>query len=156
MHATKEAAAVSPEAHDPDEPEVLDFSNRLSDGQANSIYRNGYRLSEQGRHEQASTLFALLGIYRPQEPKFAHALAICFRKLGRYEDAIREFARTMELRPNDFGPVFPLIECLMLLHRREQALDLLMKVVQVAREGGQAQPLERAQALLELLHAGEK
>lgn len=156
MHATQDATAALPEAPASDKSEVLDFSNRLSDGQANSIYRNACRLSGQERHEQASTLFALLGIYRPQEPKYAHALAICFRKLGRYEDAIREFARTMEMRPDDFGPVFPLIECLMLLNRRDQALELLNTVATVARARNQVAPLERALALLELLQAAEK
>lgn len=153
MQATTDAATTAPQAPASDEPETLDFSNRLSDGQANTLYRVAYRLSEQGRHEQASTLLALLCLYRPEEPKYARAGAICFRKVGRYEDAIRMFAKTMELRPDDFEPVFPLVECLLLLKRREQALDLLAKVATVARETGQPGPLERALTLIQLLES---
>jgi Flp pilus assembly protein TadD len=142
MNATQDAA---PEAATPD------FSNRLSDGQANAIYTSAYHLSNQGRHEQATALFALLGLYRPKDPKYAHAVAISFRRMGNYEEAIRMFARTMELRPDDYGPAFQLIECMLLLGRRDEAKGLLDTIVGAAQHDGQTATVERAAALLELI-----
>jgi len=126
-------------------------SDRLSDGQANSIYASAYHLSQRGRHDQASALFALLGMYRPQEPKYTHAVAVCFRELGQYEDAIRMFARTMELSPGDYTPTFNLIQCLLLLNQRDKAVELLQTLATAARDEGQLHTLERATAMLDLV-----
>jgi hypothetical protein len=54
----------------------------LTDGQANAIYTQAYYLATKGSHEQASTLFTVLRLYRPTEAKYAHAMAVCLRMLG--------------------------------------------------------------------------
>jgi tetratricopeptide (TPR) repeat protein len=156
MNAAQNATAVAPAPPAADLPQELDFSNRLSDEQANTIYTAGYQLTRKGDHERASALFGLLGMYRPHEPMYAHAVAVCFRKLGRYKEAIPLFARTMELRPDDYGPAFQLIECLMLLKEHDKALGLLEIIAGVARDEGKTETLERAVALTELIQAGMK
>lgn len=148
MQALALADAGAQSAH---ESSASNVAHRLSEGQANSIYASAYHLSKNGRHDQASALFALLGMYRPQEPKYTHAVAVCFRELGQYEDAIRMFARTVELSPGDYTPTFNLIQCLLLLDQREKAIDLLQTVAKAAREEGQHHTLERATVMLELL-----
>lgn len=157
MNAAQTTVAPAPEVREalppPEEPEAPFFAGQLSDGQVNTIYTAAYHLSRKGQHEQASTLFALLGMYRPLDPTYSNAVAICFRKMGRYEDAIRLFARTMELRPSDYGPAFHLIECLALLGRQVEAIDLLATITGVARADGDLATLQRAGGMLELLRA---
>lgn len=132
-----------------------DYTHRLSDGQANSIYAAAYHLSQQGKHDHASTLFALLSMYCPNESKYARSVAICFRKMGRYEDAIRYFARTMELRPQNYEPAFQLIECMLLIGRQKEAIDLLEKMAAMAADTGQEKVLERSSAMLTLMSVRE-
>ena len=95
-------------------------------------------------------------MYRPREPKYAHAVGVCFRKMGCYEDAIRLFARTMELEPDDFGPAFQMVECMMLLGQRDRALQTLETIAETAGAGGQAAAQERAQALKDIIVDGAK
>jgi tetratricopeptide (TPR) repeat protein len=146
-HATQESPAGLSAA---------DCANRLSDGQANTIYRAAYQLSESGRHDQAVALFALLGLYRPQEPKYALAAAICFRRTGRYDQAIAFFAQTMKLRPHEYGPAFQMVECMMLQGRRDESVQLLKDIAAAATEVGEKNAAERAGALLELVEQSEK
>ena len=134
-------------------PEFPDFSTRLSQPQANALYAMAYQLSERGRHEQAHSMLLLLRMYRPRDPSYSKAMAICCRKMGRYEEAIRFFAQTMELQPDEHGPAFQLIECMVLLGLRENACDLLHMMSELAREQGLTDTLERAEALLEFLQA---
>lgn len=134
------------------EPEA-GLSSRVSDGQANSIYAVAYGLSQQGKHEQAATLFTMLTIYRPREPKYTRAVAICLRKMGQYQEAIRQFARTMELKPDSYEPAFQLIECMLLLGRREAAVELLETMAAMAGDTGQLRVLEQSRTMLELLYA---
>ena len=153
MNATMNTPAAVPEVQSPEAAGVKDYSDRLSDGQANSIYAAAYHMSQQGKHEQASTLFALLSMYCPREPKYTRSVAICFRKMRRYEDAIRYFAKTMELRPDNFEPAFQLVECMLLMGRRDDAVDLLEKFATMATDTGQTSILDQASAMLELLNA---
>jgi hypothetical protein len=57
----------------------------------------------------------------------------------------------MELRPDDYGPAFQLIECMLLLGRRDEAKGLLDTIVGAAQHDGQTATVERAAALLELI-----
>ncbi|RYX93950.1 MAG: tetratricopeptide repeat protein [Comamonadaceae bacterium] len=131
---------------------VPDYSDRLPEGQANSVYAAAYTLSQQGKHEQASTLFALLSMYRPREPKYTRSVAICFRKMGRYEDAIRYFAKTMELSQDSYEPAFQLVECMLLMGRREEAAGLLGKFCDMAAATGNDAVLAQAGGMLDLLY----
>jgi type III secretion system low calcium response chaperone LcrH/SycD len=142
MNATEDTVADAP---------ATDALHQLSDGQVNTIYQAAYQLSERGRYDQACALFALLRLYRPDEPKYSHAAGICFRKLGNYEQAIQFFARAMELKPDDFGPAFQLVECLMHLGRREEATQALQLVASTARESGQPAAIMRAKAIMDLI-----
>jgi Flp pilus assembly protein TadD len=137
-----------------DQP-LPDVARRLSDGQANTIYAAAYQLSEQGRHDQAVSLFALLALYRPKEPKYALATAISFRRMRRYEEAIVLFGQTMALQPHNWGPAFQMVECMMLLGRRAEALNVLATIKHDSEQAGQKDAVERAGALLELIEQGE-
>ncbi|MBC7378383.1 MAG: tetratricopeptide repeat protein [Burkholderiaceae bacterium] len=128
-----------------------DLSGRLDHDQANTLYTHAFYLGNQGKHEKACAVLDLLRLYRPHEPKYTLAAAVCLRKLGRYEDAIRMFAQTIELRPDDYSPVFPLVECMLQLGLREQAAELLQKVAGAAEDDGQASIQARAEAMLGFL-----
>jgi tetratricopeptide (TPR) repeat protein len=149
------SAATESESAAFDEAEIArraaEIRSRLSDAQANTIYTAAFRLSEKGNYQDASSLLRLLGVYRPNEPKYAYAAGICFRKLGRYEEAIPVLGRAMELRPDDYAPAFLIIECMMLLGRREEALNLLQIIAAAAVEYGQPQTVERATALIDFI-----
>jgi tetratricopeptide (TPR) repeat protein len=152
MEAIQSATAQTPPA-----PEAAAaISKRLSDGQANTIYMAAYQLGEKGRHDDAVALFALLGLYRPQEPKYALAAAISFRRMGRYEEAVAFFARTMKLRPHEYGPAFQMIECMMLQGRRDDSVQMLTNIAASAAELGQKDAAARATALLELTEQSEQ
>jgi type III secretion system low calcium response chaperone LcrH/SycD len=142
MNVTEDTVADAP---------ATDELHQLSEGQVNTIYTAAYQLSERGRYDQACALFALLRLYRPDEPKYSHAAGICFRKMGAYEQAIPFFARAMELKPDDFGPAFQLIECMMHLGLREKAIEVLQAVASSGRDYGQVATTMRAKAIMDLI-----
>jgi Flp pilus assembly protein TadD len=125
-----------------------DLSGRLDNDQANTLYTHAFYLGNQGKYQEACAVLDLLRLYRPHEPKYTTAAAVCLRKLGRHEDAIRMYAQTIELRPDDYGPVFPLVECMLQLGLREQAAELLRKVAAAAEESGEPAIQARADAML--------
>jgi Flp pilus assembly protein TadD len=123
----------------------------LTDGQVNTMYRYAYNLTQKGRHDQAVSLFGLLSLYRPKDAKFPRAVAVCYRRIGRLEDAIHMFARTLELAPADHWPALQLVECLLQLGRRESAHELLMTIAAVARQRGDETTCDRATGMIELM-----
>lgn len=132
-------------------PQLPDFSDRISDAEANAMYAAAYNLSRLGRHEQAATMLSLLTLYRPDDARTAYALGVCLRKMGQYKEAIRAFADAMELRHDDFEPAFQLIECMALLGRRNEIWDLLRLIEEVSRHEGKTDWADRAKTLMELL-----
>jgi type III secretion system low calcium response chaperone LcrH/SycD len=153
MNSLQALALADVSAQTDHEPHTTALADRLSDGQANSLYATAYQLAERGKHEKANSLFALLGMYCPQEPKYPHAAGVCFRKLGQYEDAIRMFARAQQLDPDNHDPAFQVVECMLLLGRREAARDLLLSMIEIARRDAREVTLERAEAMLSFLEA---
>jgi type III secretion system low calcium response chaperone LcrH/SycD len=148
-----QALAMADYPADSANPEHAAMLADLSNGQANSLYATAYHLAERGEHDKASALFALLGMYRPRDARYPLAVGVCFRKMGHYEDAIRMFARTMQLDPANHAPAFQVVECLLLLDRREQARQLLASMIEVAGSEGAPATVERAQAMLGFLEA---
>lgn len=134
MNATQALALVDLAAYSADEPHTSILADRLSDGQANTLYATAYQLAERGQHEKASAVFALLGMYRPGDARFAHAAGICYRKLGRYQDALAMFGRALQIEPGDYAPAFQVVECLLLLGRRGEAQELLKAMLNVLRQ----------------------
>ncbi|MRD47087.1 hypothetical protein GHT07_07340 [Caenimonas koreensis DSM 17982] len=146
-HATAQAAQQAQAA------QALALSARLTDAQVNTLYRQVYNMTEQGRFDEANVLLALIMMYRPDEPKFSLASAICFRKTGCFEDAIRMFARTLELQPDNDEPAFEIVECMSLLGLHDNATDLLRQIADVARRENKTHTMERAETLLEFKKA---
>lgn len=155
MNAMQALALADEEPRDPEFPDST-LGDRLSDAQVNSLYASAYQLADRGNHDQASSLFALLGMYRPQVPKYAFAVGVCFRKLGKYEDAIRMFGRAQKLEPLNHEPAFQVVECMLLLGHREHAQALLKSMAKVARRNESASTLERVEAILSFLEAPAK
>jgi tetratricopeptide (TPR) repeat protein len=129
----------------------FELKARLTDGQVNTLYTQAYNLGRSGRHEDAGRLMLLITLYRPQEPKYSHALGVCLRNMGRYEEAVRAFARTMELRPREFGPAFQLIECMLHLGGHQEALLLLDDIAEVADDIGDTASHAQATELIKRL-----
>ena len=134
-------------------PRLPDFANRLPQSEAEAMYALAYQLTERGLHDKAFATLTVLRLYRPKDPSYAKAMAICCRKMGRYDEAVRYFAQTMELRPDDYEPAFQMIECMVLMGAREQAGEVLRMISVVARHAGLTDTLERAETLLGFMQA---
>ncbi|HVZ45022.1 MAG TPA: hypothetical protein VHA82_14525 [Ramlibacter sp.] len=133
--------------------EMMDFSVRLTDEQADSLYRYAHSQASQGRYAPARALISLLRLHRPSEPVYAQALGVCFRNLGLYEEAAIQFSQAYDMQPEDLELVLQTIDCLQRMGRHEQSLGLLRTLVEVAHGRGRTDIAERAEALIEFMEA---
>jgi tetratricopeptide (TPR) repeat protein len=133
--------------------DTMDYADRITDGQANTLYAHAYQLHERGRHDQAAAVFMVLCRYRPREARYPFAAGVCYRKLGRLTDAIANFARAGDLQANYYAADFQMIESALLLGRRKEVLPLLELLERKAREQNQTKAADRAASMLEFQRA---
>ena len=76
-------------------------SARLTRAQAQAVYALAYQLVAQGRFDKAYEYFALLTLYYPTDAAYLAGLALCYRMLGRYEQAINVYAFLATLRAQE-------------------------------------------------------
>lgn len=116
------------------EPNTSVLGGEISDGQANTLYATAYQYADRGQHDKASVLFAVLGMFRPHDSRFAQAAGVCYRKLGQYQDALAMFGRALQLEPGNLAPAFQVVDCLLLLGRRDEAQGLLKAMLEMLRQ----------------------
>jgi len=123
----------------------------LGDEQAESVYAMAYHLMNQGQGANAIRLLSLLTLVRPAEARYWHALGACRRKLDDPSGAAEALLRAVDLDPNQPKPALMLVESLLALGMRDDALSLLETVLEIVRAGDDAAAISRAEGLRELL-----
>lgn len=124
------------------------FLDQLSDEAAESAYSRAYHLTRQRQYRHASHLFALLSMFRPDDLRIWHGLALCARELKAYDDAVRALRRYVELAPQAHEFAFALADCLCLGGHTEEAIEWLESVVANAEAQGAETIHQRAREVI--------
>jgi tetratricopeptide (TPR) repeat protein len=108
----------------------------------------GYGLAEQGRNEEAITIFEGLAALAPATAYFQSALGALKLRTGDLQSALIHLNAALNSDPTDLSALANKGEVLMLLGRREDAVSNLQGVLRLA-EGNDSEALAvRARALL--------
>jgi type III secretion system low calcium response chaperone LcrH/SycD len=137
------------------ELEALPSSRRLSDQEVDIIYSMARNLIQQGRHEEARNYFVFLAFFRPTEARVLVGLGVTNQLLGRYEDAICNYALAAHAEPQQPAHSLSIAECEILQKNFEAAREMLGIVIRYCKEkGGFDKILARADGLISLMPAG--
>ena len=108
----------------------------------------GYGLAEQGRNEEAITIFEGLAALAPATAYFQSALGALKLRTGDLQSALIHLNAALNSDPTDLSALANKGEVLMLLGRREDAMANLQGVLRLS-EGNDSEALAvRARALL--------
>ena len=108
----------------------------------------GYGLAEQGRNEEAITIFEGLAALAPATAYFQSALGALKLRTGDLQSALIHLNAALKSDPTDLSALANKGEVLMLLGRREDAMSNLQGVLRLS-EGNDSEALAvRARALL--------
>ena len=131
--------------------EALPSSHRLSQADADVIYAQAFQLAAQGRHEAAYGYFSLLTLYRPTEVRSLKGLALCYRMLEHYDQALSVYSFLAVIEPQELDHDIAIVECLLLKRELDEARATVQLVLQCARDQPAGKAAARAQALHDLL-----
>ena len=137
------------------ELESLPSSKRLSDQEIDILYSMARNLLEQGHHEEARRYFVFLVFFRPTEARILVGLGVANQLLGRYEDAICNYALAAHAEPQQPAHSLSIAECEILQKNFAAAREMLDIVIRYCKEkGGFDKILARADGLISLIPAG--
>jgi len=122
--------------------------DQLSDEAAESAYARAYHLTQQRQYLHASRLFALLSLFRANEVRVWHGLALCARELKAYDDAVQALRHCVELAPQNHEFAFALADCLCLGGRRDPAIEWLQAMATNAQAQGAEALCQRAREVI--------
>ncbi len=118
-----------------DKLESLPSKARLSDKEIQLIYSIGYSVFQQGKIQEAKSIFHLLLIYRPTDIKVLTAFSICCKRIGNFEDACICFMLLLMLEPAEIKHAQQIAECLAAMGSKTMAIEAV-KVIISALESG--------------------
>lgn len=100
-------------------------------GKAKSSHREGLRLSYRaGKYLEAIPFFDQALSIDPSLPYVWHDRGVCFRNLGRYTEALRNFNKAVELAPDDEELLFSRADMLTRMGILQQRQDLIESAIQ--------------------------
>jgi len=132
----------------------LPSSTRFSDEQIEVIYGIGHSLFVQGKFENACSVFQMMLIYRPLDPRILGAFALCCKRNGQFETAIPAYSAALVLEPTNLSWAVHMAECLAALGKRNESLTLLDPLIKLAVLDESYNDLRsRAETLRDMLRA---
>lgn len=132
--------------------EALPSSHRLSQADAEAIYALAHQMVVQGRYETAYGYFSLLTLYQPTSVTYLKGLALCYRMLERYDEALNVYSFLATIDPGEMDHSIAIVECLLLKRDLEEARATVDLILQFCAENPvPAKSGARIQALHELL-----
>lgn len=106
--------------------------------QANDAKEEGNKLYRAGKYEEALTQYGLALQYAPESPSsveicsICHAnCAICYSKLGRYDDTIKECTKALELNPSYLKALVRRGEAHEKLEHFDEAIADMKKIIEL-------------------------
>lgn len=116
------------------------------------LYAFSYRIFNTGKYEEASVLFALLGLVDPENPDYIFALGACNQKLKRYSQALNNYMAAFYLNPKNPLPFFHIADCYLQMKKPAHAIfSLGMVIAQSENEPKYAVIKQKAQMMRERL-----
>ena len=100
--------------------------------QMEAAYHYATQLYRQKRYQDAAILFAFLSMQNQWESRYLLGMAGCAQMLGRFQDALSSYGTAASLDMSDPMPQFRIAECLVALKMREEAVETLRFVVDLA------------------------
>ena len=116
-----------------DKLDSLPSNIRLNDQQVNLIYSIGYSIFQQGKLEEARSIFQLLLLYKPTDRKILDAFSICCKRIGDFENASVCFMLLFLLDPSELRHAQQFAECLVAMGQTdiaEKAIDVIMSSIE--------------------------
>lgn len=140
------------------ELEALPSSARLSPSESAVIYAQAYQYVAQGHFDMAYRYFSLLTLYRPTSIAYLAGLALSYKMLRRYAEALSVYSFMAAIDAEEPQHTLSIAECLLLAGAEEEARRTLDMVVRFCRQRPDhdkaAKAGERAQAMMALLSPG--
>ena len=135
--------------------EALPSSGKLSRAETESIYSMAYNFLAQRHYDAAFRYFSLLTLYKPTDVTYLTGLALIYKLLERYEEAINVYAFLATIDEGDPSHTLGIAECLLLQRGFEEARRTLNLVIRFCDENrGFDKTRDRAEALSGLLKSG--
>ncbi len=117
-----------------------------------AIYALAYNLYNQARWQEALQTFSFLTYQSHLERRFHVGRGACLQMLGRHDDALRAYLLAHVLDVSEPTVALHIAECLIALHRKDDARTALETVVALTEEDVAFAPIRsRAQALASLV-----
>lgn len=117
-----------------DEGKTLASILNLSEEFLEEIYHLGYVYYNQGKHQEAISLFYILVGAVPQNAKYAFALAAAYHQFKDYPHAVLGFTVTYTLDPKNPLPVYFAADCLIKMNNLNEALQLLDTTIAICED----------------------
>ncbi|MEG1767090.1 MAG: SycD/LcrH family type III secretion system chaperone [Comamonas sp.] len=131
---------------------ALPSSSRLDQADTEAIYALAYQQVVHGHFDTAYRYFSLLTLYRPTELKYLGGLALSYKMLQEYENAIGVYAYMAMLEEGEPEHQLSIAECLLQQGKADEARETLDLVTRFCEENsGHGKAGERAQAITALL-----
>lgn len=117
-------------------------------------YEEGVALLRQERYHDALTSFRLALKQRPDDPATLEQIAVVYTHIGLTDDAVRSYARALDVRPRSPAAHYGLAFLLLRNGRGDRAREHLEAFLAHARPGREdARHIEHARRTLERLDA---
>lgn len=123
----------------------------ITDEQFEALYAAAYRLYGAERYEEASKVFAYLGMTDPYDRRYTLGLGASHQMLKRWDEAIAAYALCMVLDVVDPVPAFHMAECLAGKGELADAQSLLAQVVERCKQPEHEALKKKADAMLKLM-----
>ncbi len=135
--------------------EALPSSRRVTADEAEAIYTMVHSAIVQGQHDAALRYLALLTFLKPTQPRYLSALALTYKLLERFQEALNVYSFLALLEPDELLHPLAVAECHLRLQQALQARALLAFVIDSSEGVAGSEKLHvRAQALLLLSTRG--
>jgi len=125
----------------------------ISDDECEALYALGYGLYEQRRYEDALKVLAFLVAHNHMEHRYLMALGSAAQVLGKYRDALQQFAAATLLDPLEPLSVLQSAECLLALGKHSPAAESLSLALEMCKPGRHDAIKERALLLRQTMQA---
>ncbi|RWR72703.1 tetratricopeptide repeat protein 1-like protein isoform X1 [Cinnamomum micranthum f. kanehirae] len=133
-----------PEEPTPEEPTAEQLQQKAL-AQANDAKAEGNKLFGAGQYEDALSQYAIALQIAPEVPSSSEVRSIChansaacFSKLGRYDDAIKECTKALELNPTYMKALVRRAEAHEKLEHFEEAITDMKKILELDSSNVQA------------------
>lgn len=131
---------------------ALPSSSRLEQADTEAIYALAYQQAVHGHFDTAYRYFSLLTLYRPTELKYLGGLALSYKMLQEYENAIGVYAYMAMIEEGEPEHQLSIAECLLHQGKADDARATLALVTRFCEENsGHENAGERARAITALL-----